>query len=906
MASISVKSFDEKAGRYKFLTLQERLDRVNVRPAAQSAVITGGTDDDTSWTHFKETLDRWRDLDLSSGFRIFFSSLQPLSLSLPVLYFNRKKVLKKLCDEIRSTGTKSIPALCELTAALARDLGAAEFMPSFGEVVATFSAVLHAPSGRAGESVFWDPTNVVRPVFDAVGRISRLFARWMIKNAKGTFESLSLLLNSDDERLRMLTAESSIGYLLRKCRDREEISPVLELVFQSPAAALCIFEGMRGAKSKLTFIAPTLLEVALDISTENLDRFSTLWNAMNKLAGHVQSKPDASPITKVLVASTTSALSSARCDASMSLGTLPLRLYLVRQWLTYRTGKLVTMEESDSFVKRLELYLREYGGSSVEPAIYVVEALGALLRRHVAMYLLSARTVSAAVAEERISWKLGYRFAYLTREFMPLDPLLGVALESAKHHSNALVEEVTAINGKRDGQPWKAPIHILRSILQGRSDTDSMVSGSSRDWTSVVQKAIQSGDQEQVKSALEVCCFVSLVNGREVLSKAVVEKDSTDVKAISLKAMARQGHSDDEQLCKSALELLRSEPSNSNVLEACICFSISRYIEAEDVLTLVYLNMLNDDRGVLLSTLRLLMNNYQDDRKILFELCYELETSEIGPAAIDNTKHLVSRLQMLVDRGLDPRELEFLACFSLATMKSRFTPPWKEASALWCKCYSKLPGESWRHMEPLLNKSLQSKLSGGQLSGHGQGETNAGNDGPDSISMKTNSISTTARKRKTMVDVPSEPKKTKVEQKDSAPLVIEFQVLGTQIETVSYWETVPQEAKGGTEALALHLQLLKTLDGDCTALKDHSRHFLREVFVPSSAMGTSLQDLLRISFFCKTCGKAWRTSDMQAIRNGRSWTGASHPRFDLAYDEENIGRIADVGGPCIPRLPLAT
>ncbi|KAJ8907789.1 hypothetical protein NDN08_007893 [Rhodosorus marinus] len=837
MANISVKSFDEKAGRYKFLTLKERLDRVNVRPAAQSAVITGGTDDDTSWTHFKETLDRWRELDLSSGYRIFFRSVQPLSLSLPVLYFNRKKVLKRLCDEIRSPGTKSIPALCELVAALARDLGAAEFMPSFGDVVATFSAVLHAPNDGTRESVFWDPTKVVRPVFDAVGRVSRLFARWMIKNAKGAFESLSLLLNSEDERLRLLTAESSIGYLLRKCRDREEISPVLELVFQSAAATLCIFEGMRGAKSQLTFIAPTLLEVALDISAENLDRFSILWNAMSKLAEHVQSKTDAAPITEVLVASTTLALNSVRDHPSMSPGALPPRLFLVRQWLSYRAGKLVTMEESDIFVKHLVQYVREYEGSSLEPAIYVVEALGTLLRWHVAMYLLCARTVSAAVAEQRISWKLGYRFVYLTREFMPVEPLVGVALECAKLHSNAFAGEATAINEKRDGQPWRAPIHILRSILQERSDTDSTVSKSSIEWTSIVQKAIQSGDQEQLKSALEVCCFVTLSNGLELLSKAVDHRGSTDLKALSLKAMARQGHSDDEKLCKSALKLLRSAPSNSNVLEACICFNVSKFIEAEDVLNLVYLNMLNDDRGVLLSTLRLLMNTYEGDRKILFELCYEVETSEMGPAAIDNTKHLVSRLQMLVDRGLDPREVEFLACFSLATMKSRFTPPWKEASSLWCKCYTKLAEESWRHMETLLNKSLQSKLNSGQLSVHGHGAENAENHGIDVTSTKADSSSTPFRKRKTMVDVPSEPKKMKREQKEAAPLLVEFQVLGTQIETIAYWKTVEQEAEDGTEALALHLQLLKTLDGDGTALKDHSRHFLREVFLRTSVRG---------------------------------------------------------------------
>jgi len=832
MASISVKSFDEKAGRYKFLTLKERLDRVNVRPAAQSAVIAGGADDDTSWTHFKETLDKWREDDLSSGYRIFFISVQPLCLSLPVLYFNRKKVLNRLCDEIRSPTAKSIPALCELVTALARDLGAAEFMPSFGEVVTTFSAVLHASSDGKRESVFWDPAKVVHPVFDAVGRISRLFARWMIKNPKRVFDSLSLLLNSDDERLRLLTAESSIGYLLRKCRDGDEIASVLELVFQTAAASLCIFEGMRGAKSQLTFIAPNLLEVALDVCAENLDRFSTLSNAMNKLAEHVRSKTEAEAITTVLLTSTTSALNGARDHSSKSLGTLQPRLFLARQWLSFRTGKLVAMEDSDSFVKHLVQYIRECEGSSLEPAIYVVEALGALLRRHVAIYLMCARTVCAAVAEGRIDWKLGYRFVYLTREFMPVEPLLEVALECAKHHSNAWAEEATAMSEERYGQPSKAPIHILRSILHGRSDTDSMVSGSSKEWFSIVQKAIQSGDREQMKSALVVCCCVTIVNGDELLSKVIHETSNKDLKALSLRAMARQGHSDDEKLCKSAIELLRSEPSNSNVLRACLSFNISKYIEAEDVLNLVFLNMLNDDRGVLLSSLRLLMKTYQDDRKILFELCYEVETTEMGSAAIDSTKYLVSRLQMLVDRGLDAREVEFLACFSLATMKRKFTAPWKEASSLWCKCYSKLGEESWRHMEPLLNESLESILNSGQLSEHRQAEEDAEKDG-----LKTDSISTPAKKRKRRLDVPSEPKKMKRKPNEATPLLVELQVLCTQIEKIGYWEAVEQEREDGTEALALHLQLVKTLDGDCTALKDHSRHFLREVFMRTSARG---------------------------------------------------------------------
>lgn len=134
------------------------------------------------------------------------------------------------------------------------------------------------------------------------------------------------LLNFADVRVRDLAAESFVGYLLRKCRDDDELESTLTIVLATAAASSAIFEGMRAAGSKLHSGAPRLLRCVIKLCSQKAERFPVLCSAVQKLTEHLRTREEAAEVTEILLDETQRALDSTHTAALESL------LFLLRKW----------------------------------------------------------------------------------------------------------------------------------------------------------------------------------------------------------------------------------------------------------------------------------------------------------------------------------------------------------------------------------------------------------------------------------------------------------------------------------------------------------------------------------------------------------------------------------------------
>lgn len=297
--ALDEKSLAEGGQRWRFIPLRTRLDSTSARPSALPALDFEGnladvSPDDTLFSHFAATLQSSADINSTASFSDYVQQVKPLSLSLPLVFRNRKKLVTLTLDALHTStenGAEATGAIANCLTALSKDLGPQQFHPFFPRIVEEFSSVFDRSKGVQGGgkaggpkavmfSVFWDPEVSMVPLFAALAEITKGHLQYLAADPKGTLQSLLPLLSNSHYRVREMTAESCLGYLIRKTRDlgvikrlTESIASVCVATSASKDALVdglgaALFEGVRlpsgrlhsRAREVLSFVLGHLLE----------------------------------------------------------------------------------------------------------------------------------------------------------------------------------------------------------------------------------------------------------------------------------------------------------------------------------------------------------------------------------------------------------------------------------------------------------------------------------------------------------------------------------------------------------------------------------------------------------------------------------------------------------------------
>eukprot|EP00178_Gracilaria_changii_P025306 TRINITY_DN78049_c0_g1_i1.p1 TRINITY_DN78049_c0_g1~~TRINITY_DN78049_c0_g1_i1.p1 ORF type:complete len:2868 (+),score=361.76 TRINITY_DN78049_c0_g1_i1:150-8753(+) len=379
--------------RWRFASLKTRLQTTSARPTALPSIdfssdIHADKQLDSSSSHFAAVLTTEAESNSTASFKTFYTQVEPLSISLPLVFRNRKKLIDA-CLEALQQGTRheaeATVSIAKCLTAIFVDIGPQYLHPLFPRIISSFASVfsntVFASKGNDYDSspmsttpsILWDPSNSLIPLFASIAEVTRLAIQTLILHPQQTVQSLLPLLAHSHYRIREMTAESCLGYLIRKTRNEQQLqlltasvitaanSSQLDAEQQKCAAhglGTSLFEAIRQPSGRLHSRATIIITAALrslctkpDPTTvdcaKTVDlRFSTLVTCFASLCRYVANEKDAKAIASIFVTSGEQLLSDAPSADVAKI------ICLLRNWIHFG-GKNLSELLGLPFVQRI-------------------------------------------------------------------------------------------------------------------------------------------------------------------------------------------------------------------------------------------------------------------------------------------------------------------------------------------------------------------------------------------------------------------------------------------------------------------------------------------------------------------------------------------------------------------------
>lgn len=358
--------------RFRFIPLSKRLQSASARPTSLPLLdfesnLADVAPDDTSFSHFKTTLSTEADSNITTTFVTYHKNVNRISTSLPLLYRNRKKLVDETLLALETSTRNAAEATVSISrclAALSRDLGPEMFYPFFPRVIEAMSCVFTVDRQRqtaTGDlvqktrehSVLWDPEASVIPLFATLAEITKILLKRLSSDPQKTIQHLSSLLSNPNRRLREMTSEACLGYLLRKTRDSASLEALVTAlmkgvtVMQSPSIhelhfidglGASLFESLRVPHGRMHSKAWDIIRYAIrsvgdgnkhtEVMTEyERKQLSILARCFRDVSRHVTNDNDLDSLSDLFVSE------GRHCLKENSVRRMGGILFLLRKWI---------------------------------------------------------------------------------------------------------------------------------------------------------------------------------------------------------------------------------------------------------------------------------------------------------------------------------------------------------------------------------------------------------------------------------------------------------------------------------------------------------------------------------------------------------------------------------------------
>ncbi|XDV24664.1 hypothetical protein PO909_028779 [Leuciscus waleckii] len=237
----------------KFATFSERLAKVNI-DVIHRIDRTGSYAEEVE-TYFYEALIKWKDLNLTEHFMMFFREVSSKSQSFNMLVFHQNVIVESLKTHLAVKNNMAYQPLLDLVIQLARDLQM-DFYPHFSDFFIIITSILDTQ----------DP-EVLEWAFTCLSYMYKYLWRLMVKDMDKIYSLYSELLAHKKDHIRNFAAES-FSFLMRKVTDYDVLftlvfSNLSEHPQKAKGAGQLIFEMCRGVRGMFHSCASTALPVAL-------------------------------------------------------------------------------------------------------------------------------------------------------------------------------------------------------------------------------------------------------------------------------------------------------------------------------------------------------------------------------------------------------------------------------------------------------------------------------------------------------------------------------------------------------------------------------------------------------------------------------------------------------------------
>jgi len=233
--------------RFRFKSFTERISSINVdvyHRIGRTQLEPSSEAD----SFFHQSLDEWKELDLSGHMSNFVKEVSPLIHSLPQILFHKDKLVEILLNHLKVKDSTSLKPLLNLSCLLARDLQD-QFYPYCHKFFATFATLLDLS----------DP-DLIEDIFQTMSYFLKFLQKILVDHIMEVYEDYILLLGHSKHHIRKFAAQS-FAFLVRKL-DRKPMKKFLETILAGDklptndmidGTGILLFELVKVRKNLLKF-----------------------------------------------------------------------------------------------------------------------------------------------------------------------------------------------------------------------------------------------------------------------------------------------------------------------------------------------------------------------------------------------------------------------------------------------------------------------------------------------------------------------------------------------------------------------------------------------------------------------------------------------------------------------------
>lgn len=204
-ASRRTKDVPQNSNLHRFEPFSKRIAKLKIDPIRRVDRASAASEkNDISYSHFRESLQYWADLNLSRHYTDFAKKVQPLAESLPQVLHHADAIFDLLFSHIAQRDELSLEALLSLVAHFSHDLGSG--FEKYFEKTVTLVAQL-AASSEAADVIEW--------CFTCLTWIFKFLSRLLAPDLRALLSIMAPYLYAQKAYVARFTAES-LAFLLRK------------------------------------------------------------------------------------------------------------------------------------------------------------------------------------------------------------------------------------------------------------------------------------------------------------------------------------------------------------------------------------------------------------------------------------------------------------------------------------------------------------------------------------------------------------------------------------------------------------------------------------------------------------------------------------------------------------------
>ncbi|GFR31611.1 small subunit processome component 20 homolog [Trichonephila clavata] len=327
---------------FHFQTYAERLSNIDVCVYRQGDSFLSTPDGDKT-SYFWEAFDKWSDLNFSISYEEFRKDIGDEIQNLKQLVHRKDDIVEVFLKHLNKRENLALPALLELTVALARDLQD-ELYPRFPEFFKAITSHLYTQD-----------TELLEKLFLCLAFLFKFFMKYIIKDIKRVYTLFSSLLdNTNKEHIRNFACQS-FAILVRKVRAREELFTfIFQNLQQNPQRTYGVgqlfFEVVRGVKEQFHYSLEPVFKLLLKYLGKEKLSPNYIEEALHQMLISMANYTikihcvDVQEIFSDVISELLNDIQGLENDAVDKIKHLNRIISLLLFWINFKNGKLITSE----------------------------------------------------------------------------------------------------------------------------------------------------------------------------------------------------------------------------------------------------------------------------------------------------------------------------------------------------------------------------------------------------------------------------------------------------------------------------------------------------------------------------------------------------------------------------------